>query len=169
MTTDEQSPAQDPSADVATADDASTSANAEVAGDSSGEKHRGPVVLRGRTRWVRTWSHLPLPAPSTPPIGDGTVVLITGNFDLSVASVAALAAALFIIFTGPLGVVGGLALTILVAAAVGLLNGVIVQLVGINAFIVTLGTLTAIRGLVLIVTGGRSLSVDNPGLVTSLG
>ena len=94
-----------------------------------------------------------------------TVVLITGNFDLSVASVAALAAALFIIFTGPLGVVGGFALTILVAAAVGLLNGVIVQLVGINAFIVTLGTLTAIRGLVLIVTGGRSLSVDNPDVL----
>ena len=94
-----------------------------------------------------------------------TVVLITGNFDLSVASVAALAAALFIILTGPFGVVGGVALTLAVAAGVGLLNGAIVQLVGINAFIVTLGTLTAIRGLVLIVTNGRSLAVENPDVL----
>src|SRR6185437_1975422 len=43
-----------------------------------------------------------------------------------------------------------------------LLNGAIVQLLGINAFIVTLGTLTAIRGLVLIVTNSRSLLVEDP-------
>ena len=94
-----------------------------------------------------------------------TVVLITGNFDLSVASVAALAAALFIIFSGSMGVAGGVMLTLAVAAAVGLLNGSIVQLLGINAFIVTLGTLTAIRGLVLIVTNGRSLAVENPDVL----
>ena len=50
----------------------------------------------------------------------------------------------------------------LAAAGVGVLNGAIVQLLGINAFIVTLGTLTAIRGLVLIVTNGRSLLVEDP-------
>jgi D-xylose transport system permease protein len=94
-----------------------------------------------------------------------TVVLITGNFDLSVASVAALSAALFIITTGSLGIAGGIVVTLAVTAAVGLLNGAIVQLLGINAFIVTLGTLTAIRGLVLIVTGGRSLSVDDPDVL----
>jgi D-xylose transport system permease protein len=94
-----------------------------------------------------------------------TVVLITGNFDLSVASVAALSAAVFIIATGALGVTAGLVVTLGVAGLIGLLNGAIVQLYGINAFIVTLGTLTAIRGLVLIITGGRSLSVDNPDVV----
>jgi D-xylose transport system permease protein len=94
-----------------------------------------------------------------------TVVLITGNFDLSVASVAALSAAVLIIATGALGVTAGLVVTLGVAGLIGLLNGAIVQLYGINAFIVTLGTLTAIRGLVLIITGGRSLSVDNPDVV----
>src|SRR5260370_42634266 len=49
----------------------------------------------------------------------------------------------------------------LVAIAAGFLNGMIVQLLGINAFIVTLGTVTALRGVVLIVTDGRSLSVDS--------
>ncbi len=91
-----------------------------------------------------------------------TVVLITGNFDLSVASVAALAAAVQILTVDAVGFWPALLLALAAAGAVGLLNGVMVQLVGINAFIVTLGTLTAIRGLVLIVTGGRSLMVQTP-------
>jgi ribose/xylose/arabinose/galactoside ABC-type transport system permease subunit len=91
-----------------------------------------------------------------------TVVLITGNFDLSVASVAALAAAVQISLVDATGFWPAFLAALSVAAAVGLLNGVMVQFVGINAFIVTLGTLTAVRGLVLIVTGGHSLMVQNP-------
>jgi len=94
-----------------------------------------------------------------------TVVLITGNFDLSVASVAALSAALFIELSAPWGVWPALVATLAICACIGLLNGAIVELLGINAFIVTLGTLTAIRGLVLIVTDGRSLSVDDPDIL----
>ena len=91
-----------------------------------------------------------------------TVILITGAFDLSVASVAALSAAVMISLAGTLGFWPAAGCALLVAAAVGLLNGAVVQFVGINAFIVTLGTLTAIRGLVLIVTDGRSLMIENP-------
>lgn len=91
-----------------------------------------------------------------------TVVLITGNFDLSVASVAALAAAVQILTVDEVGFWPALLLSLAAAGAVGLLNGIMVQLVGINAFIVTLGTMTAIRGLVLIVTGGQSLMVQTP-------
>ena len=54
------------------------------------------------------------------------------------------------------------------AAAIGLLNGAIVQFVGINAFIVTLGTLTAVRGLVLILTEGRSLMVEDPAVLAQM-
>ena len=97
-----------------------------------------------------------------------TVILITGNFDLSVASVAALAAAVLISVAGLVGFWPAVVIALLVAAAVGVLNGAIVQYVGINAFIVTLGTLTAIRGLVLIVTNGRSLSVSNADVLTQM-
>ncbi|WP_131196078.1 ABC transporter permease [Lichenihabitans psoromatis] len=97
-----------------------------------------------------------------------TVILITGNFDLSVASVAALAAAVLIGVSGSLGFWPAAGVALLVAAAVGLLNGVIVQFVGINAFIVTLGTLTAIRGVVLIVTNGRSLMVEDPSVMAAM-
>ncbi|WP_056686885.1 hypothetical protein [Sphingobium sp. Leaf26] len=48
------------------------------------------------------------------------------------------------------------------------LNGAIVQFVGINAFIVTLGTLTAVRGLVLILTDGRSLMVARPEVLAQM-
>ena len=97
-----------------------------------------------------------------------TVVLISGNFDLSVASVAALAAAIMVGSADSMGYLPACALGMLAAIAVGLLNGSIVQFVGINAFIVTLGTLTAVRGLVLLYTDGRSLSVGNPNVIEAM-
>jgi D-xylose transport system permease protein len=97
-----------------------------------------------------------------------TVILITGNFDLSVASVAALAAAVMISVCGAIGFWPSVAVALGAAAAVGVLNGAIVQFLGINAFIVTLGTLTAIRGLVLIVTDGRSLTADDPDVLQAM-
>lgn len=91
-----------------------------------------------------------------------TVILITGNFDLSVGSVAALGAAITVGLAGPLGFWAAALIALLACALIGAMNGAIVQLLGINAFIVTLGTLTAIRGLVLILTNGRSLIVSTP-------
>ena len=89
-----------------------------------------------------------------------TVMLITGAFDLSVASVAALAAAVLVGLAPQIGFPLAAVAALTTAAAIGLLNGAIVQFVGINAFIVTLGTLTAVRGLVLVLTDGRSLMVE---------
>lgn len=97
-----------------------------------------------------------------------TVILISGNFDLSVASVAALSAAVMIGTADSIGFVPACAVAMTVAIAAGLLNGAIVQLLGINAFIVTLGTMTALRGVVLIVTDGRSLSVESTEVVDAM-
>ena len=97
-----------------------------------------------------------------------TVVLISGNFDLSVASVAALAAVILIGNADAIGFIPAAALAMAVAMAIGLINGSIVQFLGINAFIVTLGTMTAVRGLVLIYTDGRSLSASNPDVVATM-
>jgi D-xylose transport system permease protein len=97
-----------------------------------------------------------------------TVILITGNFDLSVASVAALSAAVMIGLADSIGFVPAALVAMLVSVLAGVLNGAIVQLLGINAFIVTLGTLTAIRGVVLIVTDGRSLSVESADTIAAM-
>jgi D-xylose transport system permease protein len=97
-----------------------------------------------------------------------TVILITGNFDLSVASVAALAAVLLIGLADVLGFWPAAAVALFAAILSGVLNGSIVQYLGINAFIVTLGTLTAIRGVVLIYTDGRSLAVESPEVIAAM-
>jgi D-xylose transport system permease protein len=97
-----------------------------------------------------------------------TVVLITGNFDLSVASVAAFSAALLVGTANSLGLWPAVCVSMGAALLIGLINGSIVQFLGINAFIVTLGTLTAVRGLVLIYTDGASLTVQSPEIVDTL-
>lgn len=91
-----------------------------------------------------------------------TVVLISGNFDLSVASVAAFSAVVLVANAAALGFWPAAALALGAAMLLGLLNGAIVQYVGINAFIVTLGTMTGVRGLILLYTDGRSVSVTAP-------
>lgn len=97
-----------------------------------------------------------------------TVMLISGAFDLSVASVAALAAAVLVGLAPSIGFVPAMLAALATAAAIGLLNGAIVQFVGINAFIVTLGTLTAVRGLVLVLTDGRSLMVEKAEVLAQM-
>lgn len=89
-----------------------------------------------------------------------TVILITGNIDLSIGSVAALAGAIVIGTADAIGFFPSVGLAMLVAVVIGLLNGAIVLRLGVNAFIVTLGTMTAVRGIVLVYTGGQSLSVS---------
>ncbi|MGJ9412912.1 ABC transporter permease [Aeromicrobium sp. CF4.19] len=89
-----------------------------------------------------------------------TIVLISGNFDLSVGSVAALGAATCLVLMPTFGFWGAFVVALLVGAAVGLFNGLVVQFIGINAFIVTLGTMTAVRGVVLILTDGRTITAE---------
>ncbi len=91
-----------------------------------------------------------------------TVVLISGNFDLSVASVAAFSAVVLVGNAATLGFWPAAGMAMGAAMLLGLLNGAIVVFVGINAFIVTLGTMTAVRGLILLYTDGRSVSVTVP-------
>jgi D-xylose transport system permease protein len=95
-----------------------------------------------------------------------TVVLISGNFDLSVASVAALSAAIALETIDTIGPVPAILLALAVGAVVGIANAILVQKVGVNAFIVTLGAMTAVRGVVLIVLNGESVTAKSQALVT---
>jgi len=95
-----------------------------------------------------------------------TVVLISGNFDLSVASTAALAGTVALKTIDGHGVVFAILAAVLVGALVGLMNAVLVQKVGVNAFIVTLGTLTAVRGVVEVILDGESITANTTTLLT---
>lgn len=85
-----------------------------------------------------------------------TLVIISGGIDLSVGPTAALSAVLTatLLVMGipaPVAIAAGLAL----GAACGLFNGFMVAIVGLQPFIVTLGTLSTFRALALIYTGGN--------------
>ncbi len=98
-----------------------------------------------------------------------TLVMINGNIDLSVGATLALAASVTVDVMGwetfaawgnwqilP-AVVAGL----LVGVAVGALNGFIVWKTGVDAFIVTLGAMLGIRGLVFVYTQEQSFFATN--------
>ena len=97
-----------------------------------------------------------------------TVLMVSGNFDLSVTSNAALSAMSIAIaiehgwfdFLGVEGsVIASLGFGILVGTLGGLVNGLIHWFVGLNSFIVTLGSLTAYRGLTLLIANDASVDV----------
>jgi D-xylose transport system permease protein len=89
------------------------------------------------------------------------LVLISGNFDLSVAATAAIAAASVLLLSDVVGIYPAMAISLVAGALIGLVNATIVQGLGINAFIVTLATMTALRGVLLIITGGHTASADD--------
>jgi len=94
-----------------------------------------------------------------------TITLISGNFDLSIGSIAALSGGLALSVLDAHGVAVAILLGLLSGVVLGFVNGILVQIVGINAFIVTLGSLTAVRGLVLILTNGQSVQPQSTALI----
>ncbi|MET4782391.1 ABC transporter permease [Glaciihabitans sp. UYNi722] len=84
-----------------------------------------------------------------------TFVILTGGIDLSVGSVFALGGVLAA-YGSSFGIIGGLALPLLVCGAIGLAQGFLVAYGKMAPFIVTLAGLLAVRGLVLAVTNGGS-------------
>lgn len=92
-----------------------------------------------------------------------TMVMATGDFDLSVGAVASLAGVVAVkTMAGSgsvaLGVIAGLA----VGVAAGALNGLLVAYGNLSAFVATLATMTAIGGVALLVTGGATLFAGIP-------
>ncbi|GAA2042771.1 ABC transporter permease [Agromyces tropicus] len=104
-----------------------------------------------------------------------SIVLIGGYFDLSAQSVIGLAPMLMVwLYTtdGGVGVVSNPWLAILSAlvlgAIVGLVNGLLVGRLGMNAFIVTLAMLILLQGFTLGISGGQTFT-DLPPAVAALG
>jgi rhamnose transport system permease protein len=98
-----------------------------------------------------------------------TLIIVAGEIDLSVESMAGLASALlgFLWAAGvPLEV--GIPLVLIVGALGGLMNGLLVARFGLPSLVVTLGTLALFRGLALIVLGPRGIS-NFPPAFTELG
>ncbi|MHC4529598.1 MAG: ABC transporter permease, partial [Planctomycetota bacterium] len=88
-----------------------------------------------------------------------TILLISGGFDLSVGSTVALSGAVTAIWlTNGMPVPAAILLGLGVGVLIGLINGLIIAEVGINPFITTLGMMSLVRGLLMVVTDGQNVS-----------
>jgi simple sugar transport system permease protein len=99
-------------------------------------------------------------------------LMISGEFDLSVGAVFAIAAVMFGKLLGDYNANPWLAFLAVLAlgAGIGLVNGLITIRFGIPSFIVTLATLFVVQGVDLVITGGNTiLYFGNSGLVSALG
>jgi rhamnose transport system permease protein len=84
------------------------------------------------------------------------IVILTKCIDLSVAANLALTGMIAALMNGagvPIPLI--VALAVLIGAALGLVNGLLVWKVGIPSIVVTLGTMTIYRGVIFLMTDGK--------------
>src|SRR6202167_5814780 len=98
------------------------------------------------------------------------VVLIIGRIDLSIGATFSLSSvtAADLILKHQVNPVVGIAVALCAAAAIGLVNGLLVAMGRIDAFVVTLATWTVVNGLVLLFTNGVSIYGRTSGVFGSL-
>ncbi|HWJ73117.1 MAG TPA: ribose ABC transporter permease [Kaistia sp.] len=87
-----------------------------------------------------------------------TFVILTGGIDLSVGSIVAVSGVVAVIaaiagWPAPAAIVAGM----LAGAACGLINGLLTAYLALAPFIVTLGTMTFLRGLAYTITEGQPI------------
>jgi ribose transport system permease protein len=88
-----------------------------------------------------------------------TLLLVSGGFDLSVGSTVALSGAVTGIWlTQGMPVAPAIMMGLGTGLVIGLINGLIIAELGINPFITTLGMMSLVRGMLMVVTGGQNIS-----------
>ncbi len=91
-----------------------------------------------------------------------TFVIITAGIDLSVGTVLGFAGVIIsLLLQAHVPVSVAIVLTLLVGVAIGMFHAFGVIRLGLPPFIMTLATLTALRGIGLLMTNGSSISIDN--------
>lgn len=91
-----------------------------------------------------------------------TIVMICGQLDLSIGTVITLAGVIGLGLKAHVGYAVSVPLAVVAGGLVGLVNGLLVTKVKINAFIVTLGTMTLLQGVIYQATGGNSIALSTP-------
>jgi len=124
----------------------------------------GGVYFTGEGRFL-TWQNLSIVAQQASinaVLAAGmTFVILTGGIDLSVGSILAAAAVVGLLVSQTLGDLGVVA-ALLTGLVIGLGNGVLIAFLRLPPFIVTLGSLTAVRGLARLL--GNDTTVFNADL-----
>lgn len=88
-----------------------------------------------------------------------TFVLIAGGFDLSVAAIVAVGSIAFARLAPEMDVLPALLCAVAAGLLCGLINGLVVTILKVNAFVATFGTSSIFVGLTLLYTGGMPFYV----------
>ncbi|MGN8769540.1 ABC transporter permease [Paenibacillus barengoltzii] len=89
-----------------------------------------------------------------------TFVISTGEIDLSVGSITALSSLVgALALQAGFGLLGGLIAGVGAGLIIGLINGLLVTKVAIPSFLVTLGTMGAVKGMAMWITGTAPVSI----------
>lgn len=110
------------------------------------------VIRRGSTLWILATM--------------ATLVLISGGLDLSLGSVLTFSGVVLALLMKA-GYSAGVSafLAILSGTFIGVLNGLLVSVLGIPAFIVTLGSMNVFAGLAVALSETSAIFIDNPTMV----
>ncbi len=100
-------------------------------------------------------------------VGQAFVILLA-EVDISVGAIVGLTTVTTALAVDAFGAIG-LAAAPLTGAAVGIANGAIIATFFVHSVIVTIGTLTVVRGLAFVITGGQPVTGDYPRAFTWLG
>ncbi len=95
-------------------------------------------------------------------------LMISGEFDLSVSSVYAFSGFLFVTLANQYNSPSAFVLTLAIAALIGICNGLITLRMRIPSFIATLGMQLLLRGSLLALTGGESVSYSSDSIMPTM-
>ncbi|TPM31862.1 ABC transporter permease [Mesorhizobium sp. B2-3-4] len=91
-----------------------------------------------------------------------TFVIITGGIDLSVGAVVGFATVVVaMLINAGVPIALAILITLLVGVAIGLFHGFGIVKMGLPPFIITLATLTSLRGIGLLMTNGNSININS--------
>lgn len=93
-----------------------------------------------------------------------TFVIITAGIDLSVGAIVGFSTVVIaMLLQAGVPVFAAILITLLVGLAIGLFHGFGITRMGLPPFIITLATLTSLRGIGLLMTNGATISITNEG------
>jgi len=89
-----------------------------------------------------------------------TFVILTGGIDLSVASVFPLAEILVakLMLQADMPILPAILITLGICVGIGILNGFLIDLLGVNPMIITMGMMLTLKGVNLAITDGSSIT-----------
>ena len=87
------------------------------------------------------------------------VVIIAGGIDLSVGSIICVSAVVtsYLTMYAGLGIGGAVAIALLLSLVIGAAQGLVITWLGVQPFVVTLGSMLLLRGIAEVLTGGTDI------------